>query len=110
MFSKISSCTTQDEISKNRFKKLGVKNVDCSSNIKFLSNKLSFEKKDHLSFKKKLGKKTVITFFSTHKNEEMIIIDCFDVLSKTFKNLLFIIIPRHLKNSYGIEKNLKKKI
>ena len=52
MFSKISSCTTQDEISKNRFKKLGVKNVDCSSNIKFLSNKLSFEKKDHLSFKK----------------------------------------------------------
>ncbi len=109
MFSKISSCTTQDEISKNRFKKLGVKNVDCSSNIKFLSNKLSFEKKDHISLKKKLGKKTVITFFSTHKNEEMIIIDCFDVLSKTFKNLLFIIIPRHLKNSYGIEKNLKKK-
>ena len=39
----------------------------------------------------------------------MIIIDCFDVLSKTFKNLLFIIIPRHLKNSYGIKKNLRKK-
>ena len=45
VFRKVSSCTTQDEISKNRFKKLGVKNVECGSNIKFFNSKLIFKEK-----------------------------------------------------------------
>ena len=108
IFNKVDYCMTQDEKSRNRFKKLGVKNTKNGTNVKFLSNKLIFEKKKFLSLKKKLNKRIIITFFSTHKNEEIILIKCFKLLKKKFQNLLFVIIPRHLKNSDGIRKNLKK--
>ena len=104
---KVSSCTTQDEISRNRFEELGVQKVECGSNIKFLNSKLIFKEKNFF-FKKKLKKRFIITFFSTHKNEEILLIECFKLLNKKFKNLMFIIIPRHLKNTVAIKKNLEK--
>ena len=109
LFHKVNSCITQDEISKNRFKKLGVKNVEYGSNIKFLSNKLIFKSKSLSLLKNKLKKRTIITFFSVHKNEESVLIDCFQLLNKSFENLLFVIIPRHLENTNGIRKNLENK-
>ena len=36
LFQKVNSCITQDEISKNRFKKLGVKNVEYRVTLNFL--------------------------------------------------------------------------
>jgi len=108
VFRKVSSCTTQDEISRNRFEELGVQKVECGSNIKFFNSKLNFKERNIFSLKKKLAKHFIITFFSTHKNEEIILIECFKLLNKKFKNLMFVIIPRHLKNTGAIKKNLEK--
>ena len=108
LFYKFSSCITQDEISKKKFKELGVKYVKYGGNVKFLSSKLSLKKNSLLFLKKKLKKRIIITFFSTHKDEEILLIKCFRLLNKEFSNLFFIIIPRHLKNTKEIKKNLEK--
>ena len=73
-----------------------------------MSSKLSLKKNRLLFLKKKLKKRIIITFFSTHKDEEILLIKCFRLLNKEFSNLFFIIIPRHLKNTKEIKKNLEK--
>ena len=52
LFYKFSSCITQDEISKKKFKELGVKYVKYGGNVKFLSSKLSLKKNSLLFLKK----------------------------------------------------------
>ena len=63
LFNKFSSCITQDEISKKRFKELGVKYVKYGGNVKFLSSKLSLKKNSLLFLKKKIKKKNYNYFF-----------------------------------------------
>ena len=107
IFKQISFCATQDEISSERFKKLGASNVNFTGNIKFLSSKLLVDNKKLIELQKKLKKKNIITFFSTHKNEEKILIESSKHLKKYLKDLFFIIVPRHMKNLNIIVKNLK---
>ena len=70
IFKQISFCATQDEISKERFKKLGTTNVSSAGNIKYLSSKLLVDNKKFLELGKKNKNKKYNNFFSTHKNEE----------------------------------------
>ena len=107
IFKQISFCATQDETSSERFKKLGASNVKFTGNIKFLSSKLLVDNKKLIDLQKKLKKKNIITFFSTHKDEEKILIECSKHLKKNLKDLFFIIVPRHMKNLNNIKKNLK---
>ena len=105
IFKQISFCATQDEISKERFKKLGTTNVSSAGNIKYLSSKLLVDNKKFLELERKIKTKNIITFFSTHKNEEKILIECSKHLKNSFKDLFFIIVPRHMKNLNTIVKN-----
>ncbi len=107
IFKQISFCATQDEISKERFKKLGTTNVRSAGNIKYLSSKLLVDNKKFIELEKKIKTKNIITFFSTHKNEEKILIECSKHLKNSFKDLFFIIVPRHMKNLNTIVKNLE---
>ena len=59
-------------------------------------------------FKKKLNKRIIITFFSSHKNEETILIECFKYLKKEFQKLIVYYNSTTLKNSLNIKENLKK--
>jgi len=107
IFKQISFCATQDKISMERFKKLGITNAKFTGNIKFLSNKLLVDNKKLTKLKNIIKNKNIITFFSTHKSEEKIIIECSKYLKGTLKDLFFIIVPRHMKNLNMIVKNFK---
>ena len=108
IFQKIDLCLCQDNQSIKRFKKLGVQKVEKVGNIKFLAKKLAVDKNSLLYFKKKLEGKKVVSLFSSHEGEEEMIISCAKKLQAKFKNLFFIIIPRHIHRTNKIGMLLKK--
>ena len=109
VFKLINECFVQDNDSFKRFKVLGVKKITKIENLKFLSNRLDYDKKAYNLLKKKLKGKRVVTLFSSHSGEEQIILDCFVELSDKIKNLFFIIIPRHLYRLNSITEEFNKR-
>ena len=108
IFSKVNNCFVQDKKSRTRFKSLGVLNTKISPNLKFITKEQPINKKDYNFLKNKLNKKTIITLFSSHEEEELILIDCYNYLKKNYSNLFFIVIPRHLHKKQKIISNLQK--
>ena len=82
VFNLISECFVQDNDSLKRFKVLGVKKITKIENLKFLSNRLDYDKKAYNFIKKEIERKRVVTLFSSHSGEEQIILDCFVELSR----------------------------
>ena len=82
---------------------IGVKEVLNYGNIKFLSKKLPFNKKNYETFKKNLKEKEIILLASSHPGEEDKIIEEFKTLKKQKKNLFLIVVPRHPDRSGKIE-------
>ena len=107
IFSNINLCFVQNQESETYFKRLGVPNVRLISNLKFINSSNEIDKNEYLSLKKVLSKKLVITLFSSHEEEELVLIDCYNNLKNKFTNLLFIIIPRHVHKKKKIMLNLK---
>ena len=105
IFNSIDLCIPQDLNSKKRFSKLGAKNVTTQSNLKFLSQKLDFDQKQYLILNNKLKTKKIITLFSCHETEDILFINSAKKLMKKYKNLFFVIIPRHINKSKVIQKN-----
>ena len=97
----------QDNTSEKRLRMIGVREIINYGNIKFLSEKLPFNKKNYETFKKNLKKKEIILLASSHPGEENKIIEEFKTLKKEKKNLFLIIVPRHPQRAGDIEKFLK---
>ena len=107
IFKKITLCLTASEISKRYLKKLGVKRVKFLGNLKF-----SQSENENLIKLKKLNKflssKTIWCASSTHYNEEKLCGLIHKEVKKKYKNLLTIIIPRHVERTNSIKNDLKK--
>ena len=67
---------------------IGVKEVLNYGNIKFLSKKLPFNKKNYETFKKNLKEKEIILLASSHPGEEDKIIEEFKTLKKQKKKFI----------------------
>ena len=90
----------------NYLKYFNVKNIKILGNLKFSET----EKLDSYKPLSKIFKKRkIICAASTHNNEEEIISDIHLSLRKNIKNLLTVIIPRHIERSKTILQNLKEK-
>ncbi len=105
VFNKITIALPQNQETKNYLKRLGVKK------IKFLGN-LKYFKNDKQSLKTNLQKyfknRKVFCAASTHYNEEKIIGKLHLKLKKKFKNLITILVPRHINRTEGIKQDLRK--
>ena len=105
VFSKITIALPQNQETKNYLKRLGVKKIKFIGNLKYFKN-------DKLSLKTKIQKyfknRKVFCAASTHYNEEKIIGKLHLILKKKFKNLLTILIPRHINRSADIKEVLSK--
>ena len=106
-FSKFDLCLSSSHESQKYLKSLGAKNVKFFGNLKFTQ---SNEKEINLKkdFKKFLSSKKVWCASSTHLNEENFCGKIHKELKKKYKNLLTIIIPRHVERVNSIETNLNK--
>jgi len=96
----------QNKESFQYFKKLGVKRLKFLGNLKFVDthNQKSKEIK-----KQYFKKKTILCSASTHYNEEEIFANLHIIFKKKIKNLLTIIIPRHVERTNEIIQMLNRK-
>ena len=102
IFKNISYSYPQNFETLKYLKKLSVKNVNLIGNLKFTEN--PYDKNNN--FEKKLGsifsKYNIWVAASTHHDEEMVCAKAHIILKKKIKNLITIIIPRHINRTNEI--------
>ncbi len=76
-------------------KDMGLENVEIIGNLKFASPALPFDKDVHEELKGIIGNKTIITFASTHPNEEPALLDHLDDIMKSHPDIFVMLVPRH---------------
>mgnify|MGYP001189694359 FL=1 len=85
-----------------------INNIKLIGNIKFAENNNKFNDKLNESLNSELVKKKIWVASSTHKNEEIFCAKSHLELKKKIKNLITIIIPRHVHRSEEIKKSIEK--
>ncbi len=107
LFKKFDLCLPSSEESKRHLNLLGAKNIKYIGNLKFTESEISRKTLDK-NIRKYLLSKKIWCASSTHKNEEEIAANVHLKLKKKNKNLLTIIIPRHINRISEIKSNLEK--
>ncbi len=107
IFSKFNLCLSSSKISKNYLKRLGAKNVKLIGNLKFSQseNEKIFVNKNFREF---ISKKKIWCASSTHKTEEKFCGLIHKKLKIRFKDLITIIIPRHINRVNDIKVELEQ--
>ena len=104
IFKKISLALPQNTETLNYLKILGVKKIKFVGNLKYFGQSKKFlDKSTKLKFKNRL----IFCAASTHYNEELFIGKLHKELKSKYKNLLTIIIPRHVNRSNSIINELE---
>ena len=107
IFQKFNLCLSSSEESKKYLKKLGSKKVKMIGNLKYSQSEKEKISMDS-SLKNFINIKRTWCASSTHETEEVFCGIVHNKLKKKYKNLLTIIIPRHIERVKNIEENLKK--
>ena len=102
IFKKITIAYPQNLETKTYLKKLETKKIHYLGNLKFAENFEENFDKINFNLKKELLKKKIWVASSTHKNEELFCAKAHLQLRKKVKNLITIIIPRHVHRSRDI--------
>ena len=99
VFKDISYSYPQNAETLKYLKKLNVKNIKLLGNLKFIEN--PYDK--NINFKKQLGlifsKYKIWVAASTHHDEEIVCAKAHIILKRKIKNLITIIIPRHINRT-----------
>ena len=106
IFNKITVALPQNTETKKYLKSLGTKNIKFLGNIKFFGN-TNKKKRQNTSLKKQFSNKKILCAASTHQKEEIFIARVHKELKPEIKNLITIIIPRHINRKNEIIKELK---
>ena len=107
IFQKFDICLSANLKSKNYLKSLGARKIKYIGNLKFSQtekNKTSLNKDIINVFKTK----KIWCASSTHYNEENICAEIHKKLKSKYKNLLTIIIPRHIQRANQIKSEIQK--
>ena len=106
IFEKFDLCLSSSKESQSYCKKLGLKSPKFFGNLKF-----SQSENENVSLKKDiqkiLKKRIVWCASSTHETEEKLCGNIHNELKKSYKNLLTIIIPRHINRAQYIKNELE---
>ena len=106
-FKKFDICLSSNLKSKNYLRLLGVKKIKYIGNLKFAQSEKSTDILNS-NLKKFFLSKKIWCASSTHSVEEIICANVHKKLKAKYKNLLTIIIPRHIHRSKKIIKEIKK--
>ena len=105
IFNKFNLCLSSNKETVSFLKKLGAKNIKYFGNLKYSqSENEKIEIDDQTT--KFISKKTVWCASSTHNTEEKFVGFVHNKLKKKYKNLLTIIIPRHINRNEQIKNEL----
>ena len=101
VFEKITVALPQNTDSKKYLKLLGTKNIKFVGNLKFFGG-VQKDNTKNLILKKKFSKRIIFCAASTHRTEELFIGKVHKELKSEIKNLITIIIPRHINRKKEI--------
>ena len=113
IFDKISVAYPQNLETKKFLKKLKVKKINIIGNLKYAETDIENQDIINHQLKSQFKNKKIWIASSTHANEEVFCAKAHIELKKKFKNLITIIIPRHVHRAKKIIteiKNLKLKV
>ena len=108
IFKLITKAYPQNLETKNFLKKLGVEKIKYIGNIKFSENYNDKRNNIAPSLKKKFKNKKIWVASSTHIGEEIFCVKAHLELKKKIKNLITIIIPRHINRANEIISEISK--
>ena len=109
IISNFSLILTMSKIDQRNFKKLGAKNVNFIGNLKFSNGSLPYNKLLEKKARKIIFNRSVWLAASTHHGEEVFATNIHLKLKErlNLKNLLTIIVPRNIKRTAKIKKEIK---
>jgi len=109
IFSNINVAYPQNLETKDYLKQLNVKNIKKIGNLKFTETEKN-KKNTNVSLKLRnnFKKRIVLCASSTHAKEEILIGNVHKKLKNKFKNLITVIIPRHIERTSQIEREIKQ--
>ena len=107
LFNKFDLCLSSSNESKKHLDLLGAKNIKYIGNLKFTELETTKDSLE-INLSKFFLSKKIWCASSTHKTEEEIAAKVHIKLKKKNKNILTIIIPRHINRVTEIKKNLEK--
>ncbi len=107
IFKSFSLCITSNKETAEYLKIFQVNNIKYFGNIKFCSPSNNPEGSSDNDFSSITGKK-VWCAVSTHNNEEIFCSKVHEIIKKSEKNIMTIIIPRHINRTKAIYSSLKK--
>ena len=108
VFNKFDLCLSQNNETNKYLKILGAKNIKNIGNLKYSQSNL--DKKNKFIFNRKKyfkNKKVLFAAVSTHKGEELLCGKAHINIKKKYKNIITIIIPRHIDRTPEIVKELE---
>ena len=109
IFGKFNLCLSQNDLTNNYLKILGAKNIKKIGNLKFSESSSDLKYNSKFKIKKILKKKKIIfTAISTHSGEELLCAKVHSNLKKKYKNIISIIIPRHIHRVQEIKEELNQ--
>jgi 3-deoxy-D-manno-octulosonic-acid transferase len=106
VFKKFDLCLVSNRESEDFLKFLGAKNIKNHGNLKFSNIKNNFNKSTDLTLFEKIKDRKVWCAASTHQNEEILCASAHQRIKKYYKNVLTIIIPRHINRINKIKNEL----
>ncbi len=106
IFSKFDLCITSSKESESFLKELGAKNVKNHGNLKFSQLKKSLNIELNTSFLEKIINRKIWCATSTHPSEEFLCAKAHLKIKENYKNILTIIIPRHINRTEKIKSEL----
>lgn len=108
IFKKFDLCFVQNQESKKFLTLLGKKNIKDFGNLKYSQSKLSKKSNLRTPLIKNFKNKKIWCVSNTHEGEEEICIKIHLLLKEKIKNLIMIIIPRHIDRTNEIIEKIKK--
>ncbi len=107
LFESFNICYPQSKESLKHLRSLGAKKFKLLGNLKFCENEKKIVNKNS-KIKNFLKKKHFWCASSTHNSEEIVVANTHKHLSKKYKKLTTIIIPRHVHRVNDISQSIKK--
>ena len=107
IFSMFNLCLSSSKESKKFLEKLGAKKVRFLGNLKYSQSEKEKNITD-FNFKKIIAKKKYWCASSTHNSEEKFCGSVHKILKKKYKNIITVIIPRHIERTMEIKEDLEQ--
>ena len=107
LFGSFNICFSQNQETKKYLNNLGVKKIKLLGNLKFSESKYKESYSFDNNYKEMFKSRLVWCAASTHPSEEKICALAHKKLKKKYKNLLTIIIPRHIQRTKNIIDEIK---